>query len=72
VRRKGSADEVGGFGGLAYVRGRFSLAWTQEEPGGKLATFSNAGNFLSLLRRQADGSWRISRQIWDDPPPRQE
>jgi uncharacterized protein (TIGR02246 family) len=60
--------EVGGSGDVAYVRGRFSLRWVQEESETS-EVLSNAGSFLSLLRRQPGGGWRITHQMWDDPPP---
>ena len=53
--------EVSGFGDLAYVRGTFSLEFDYD---GK--AYSNAGNYLSILKRQPDGSWRISHHMWND------
>lgn len=60
-------DEVGGDGILAYVRGRSEVAWTIEDSG-KKENWRNAGNFLAVFRKQADGKWLISHLIWNDPP----
>lgn len=63
-------DEVGGEGGLAYVRGLSEVAWTVED-GGKSQHWQNRGNFLAIMKKQADGRWLISHLIWDDPPNQQ-
>ena len=55
---------VHGASDLAYVWGRSSLAWDYEGQ-----SYTNGGNSLSLLRRGADGRWRIAHQIWNDPIP---
>lgn len=60
-------DEVGGSGDVGYLRGTFSLSF---EYGGQ--TFSNAGNFMEVARRQEDGGWLISHRIWNDPVPQVE
>jgi uncharacterized protein (TIGR02246 family) len=65
-----TVDEVDGDGTLAYVRGRSELAWTVDA-GGKAQNWRNAGNFLALFKKQADGKWLISHLIWDDPPNQQ-
>lgn len=62
-------DEIGGSGDLAYLRGHSRVAWTTGT-GADAKKSGNAGTLLVLLRRQPDGSWRISRQMWDDPPNR--
>ena len=63
-------DEVGGEGTLAYVRGRSEVAWTVED-GAKSQHWRNGGNFLAVLKKQADGRWLMSHLIWDDPPNQQ-
>ena len=60
-------DEIGGSGDLAFVRGHSRVAWTTGL-GAEAKKSGNAGTVLVLLRRQPDGSWRISHQMWDDPP----
>jgi uncharacterized protein (TIGR02246 family) len=60
-------DEMGGEGGLAYVRGKSEVAWTVED-GAKSQHWRTGGNFLAVLKKQPDGKWLISHLIWDDPP----
>jgi uncharacterized protein (TIGR02246 family) len=62
-------DEIGGSGDLAYLRGHSRVAWTTGT-GVSARKSGNAGTVLVLLRRQPDGSWRITHQMWDDPPNR--
>jgi uncharacterized protein (TIGR02246 family) len=62
-----TVDGIGGTGELAYARGRSKVEWiTGTGAGAK--RFDNAGTFLTLFRRQPNGSWRICLQMWDDPP----
>jgi ketosteroid isomerase-like protein len=61
-------DEIDGRADLAFVRGRFSetlLFEDMPEP------ISGAGKFLSIWRRDSDGSWLIALEAWnsDEPPP---
>jgi ketosteroid isomerase-like protein len=60
-----TTEEVGGAGGVAYVRGTFKFSFSYEE---KLKTsdLTNAGNYLMILKRQLDGSWLISHRMWGD------
>lgn len=60
-------DEIGGSGDIAYLRAHSRVAWTSGA-GADAKKSGNAGTLLVLLRRQPDGSWRISHQMWDDPP----
>jgi uncharacterized protein (TIGR02246 family) len=62
-----TVDETGGSGDLAFARGHSRVAWVTGE-GTEAKKSSNAGTWLTLLRRQPDDSWRISHQMWDDPP----
>lgn len=66
-----SYDEIDGDGDLAYVRGRFELAF-EFESAGEVRRMSYEGNYLMLLRRDDDGEWRISHRIWNDPVPQAE
>ncbi|MGA8222962.1 MAG: SgcJ/EcaC family oxidoreductase [Candidatus Acidiferrales bacterium] len=63
-------DELAGDESLAYVRGRSEVEWTLED-GGKAQSWRNAGNFLAVLKKQADGKWLVSHLIWDDAPNQQ-
>jgi ketosteroid isomerase-like protein len=60
-------EETGGCGSFAFIRGRSRVEWTVEDHG-KLEKFANAGTFLTLLRKLPDQTWKISHQMWDDPP----
>ncbi|HTO88503.1 MAG TPA: SgcJ/EcaC family oxidoreductase [Thermoanaerobaculia bacterium] len=62
-------DQIGGSCDLAYVRGHSRVTWITGK-GIDAKTSSNAGTNLTLLRRETDGSWRITHQMWDDPLPR--
>jgi uncharacterized protein (TIGR02246 family) len=62
-----TTDEIGGQGSLAYVRGRSEVAWTQEDASGQ-QKWRTGGNYMALLEKQADGQWRMTHLIWDDPP----
>jgi uncharacterized protein (TIGR02246 family) len=60
-------DEIGGCGPIAFVRGKSRVEWTVDEKSGK-TKFSNAGTYLTLMRKTPDGTWKITHQMWDDPP----
>ena len=62
-------QEIGGRAGVAYAWGKFALSYSWKESDGREKSFSNAGTQLMVLRQQADGSWRITHHMWDDPPP---
>jgi len=69
---KAAASEVGGSGDLAYVQGTFSMTIS---PPGAPAPVSDNGRYIAIYRKQADGSWKVSRDIWNSsmpaPPPAQ-
>ena len=54
-------------GDLAYQRGTFTVAATPKDGG---ATRRTHGNFLRIYRRQADGSWQMTRDMFssDEAP----
>ena len=56
-------DELAGNGDLAYVRWSFAGSWTE---GGEQMEAQGKG--LSLFRREADGSWRMSHSAWNLNP----
>lgn len=61
-----TVDEIGGCGALAHARGAHQMSWSIEE-GSKVKRFRQRGTYLVILRRLADGSWRTSHRMWDDP-----
>jgi uncharacterized protein (TIGR02246 family) len=52
-------------GGLASVYGHDDVEWTQVE-GGVVKAHGHPGTYLNVMRKRPDGSWRISRHMWDD------
>ena len=54
--------EVIGDGDLAFARGTFTLAGQTRDVGQQL---SFDGKFLTVFRRQPDGSWRIIRDVYN-------
>jgi len=67
TRFEASYDEIGGCGTIAFVRGRSHVEWTVVE-NAKLEKFSNSGTFLTLMRKLPNGIWKMTHQMWDDPP----
>jgi ketosteroid isomerase-like protein len=60
-----NSAEIDGMGDLAYQRGTFLM--TFPLPSGGSAT--DSGKYLEIRRRQADGTWLISRDIWNSDIP---
>ena len=50
-------------GDLAYQRGTFSVTANPKSGGG--ASRTTRGNFLRIYRRQKDGSWRMTRDMFN-------
>lgn len=61
-----TTDQIDGDAGLAFARGRDSVAWTTTADG-VTRRASSAGTYLNVMKRMADGSWRIHVHMWDDP-----
>ena len=55
--------EIDGSGDLGFVRGTFTLAFDYDG-----VSYENRGKYVSILRKQADGEWLITHQLWDDFP----
>jgi uncharacterized protein (TIGR02246 family) len=64
-----TVEDVQGGGDFASVYGRDVVEWTQAE-GGATRAHAHPGTYLNVMRRLPDGSWRISRHMWDDGPSR--
>lgn len=56
------ADEIGGYGELAYVTGRYAMTL---EPEGAPEPVEDRGKFIEIRRKQPDGSWLLSRDIFN-------
>jgi uncharacterized protein (TIGR02246 family) len=61
--------DVNGEQGVLW--GHFALAFSFQMDG-RQRSLRNAGTYLMALRRQADGEWRITHRMWDDPVARQD
>jgi ketosteroid isomerase-like protein len=55
-------------GNLAYQRGTYTVTATPKSGGGG-PTRNSRGNFLRIYRRQADGSWRMTRDMYSSDQP---
>jgi ketosteroid isomerase-like protein len=66
-----SNQEVGVDGDLAYHRYSYNMTLIPEN-GGEPIRDQGAG--IQILRRDQDGSWKITKDIWnsDSPPPDQQ
>jgi len=64
-----AAVDVGGSGDLAYARGAYALSLLIGAD-----TVAMQGKWVHIFRRQPDGSWLITLDIWntDDPLPPEE
>lgn len=58
-------EEIEGAGNLAYARGRYVI--TMTPPGG--AAVVDSGKSMVILRKQADGSWKVSRDMFNSDVP---
>jgi len=63
-----TVDEIGVPGNWAFARSSFQYSMTPKEDG---ETTTSPGEQLDILKRQADGSWKIYIQCWnyDVPQP---
>lgn len=70
---KGEGVEIMGYGDLAYLRGTYTMRFTI--PGVPIPPIDEQGKFLQIYRKQADGSWKMTREIYNSdlplpaPPP---
>ena len=49
-------------GSIGYLVGQYSLPQTEEEP-------ADSGKYVMCLRRQRDGSWKLTADIWNSSAP---
>ena len=54
--------EVGAAGDWAYARGVFKATLTPKQEGDPILI---DGKYMTILRRQSDGSWKIHRDIFN-------
>jgi len=60
-----TVDDVSGSCGVAIVRGHGSLTFRIRQDG-KEELRTQRSTFLNFVRRQPDGSWRITHRMWSD------
>jgi ketosteroid isomerase-like protein len=60
-----NTDEVEGHGDLAYLRGHYRM--TFSPPG--MAAMPDSGKYLEIWRKQADGSWKATRDMFSSDVP---
>ncbi len=60
-------EEVQVSGDLAFARGTYTVTVTPKAGG---ESIQREGKYLVIFQKQADGSWKIARDIWnsDNPP----
>ena len=61
------AEEVEGHGDLAYSRGRYTLDLTPKAKGPAAA--HDEGKFLTIFRRQPDGTWLLAVDMYSSDLP---
>ena len=61
-----SGDETQLLGDWAFRRGSYTVTRTPKAGGNSTEA---GGKWLSICKRQPDGSWKIARHIWNWPAP---
>ena len=61
-----SSVEIEGVGDLAYSRGTYEIDVT---PPGAAAAMHDKGKYIEIYRKQADGSWKLVRDIFNSDLP---
>ena len=59
---------VEGRGDLAYSAGTYRMTITPKKAGAKPMP-TEEGKYLEVLKKQADGSWKITHDIWNQSAP---
>ena len=57
--------EVAASGDMAYVQGTYSVS----TPGPDGKPVSDKGKYLAVSKKQADGSWKVSEDMWNSDLP---
>jgi len=65
-RFKLSVDEVQVTGDWAFERGRYDITLTPRAGGEPMG---DNGKYITIYQRQADGGWKIARDIWNSDRP---
>jgi ketosteroid isomerase-like protein len=63
---KGQSVEIMGYGDLAYLRGTYSMTFTIP---GVPTPIDERGKVLQIYRKQSDGSWKMTREIYNSDLP---
>jgi uncharacterized protein (TIGR02246 family) len=63
---KGQSVEIMGYGDLAYLRGTYSMTFTLP---GVPTPVDEQGKVLQIYRKQSDGSWKMTREIYNSDLP---
>lgn len=66
VALRATVEDVGGAGDLAYIRGTYTMTFT---PPGARVPVPDAGKFLEVRRRKADGAWLNVADIFNSDKP---
>ena len=61
-----TVEEIDGRGDLAYARGTYSVT---VKPEGVPEPIQDTGKYLEIRRKQEDGSWLITIDIWNSDLP---
>jgi uncharacterized protein (TIGR02246 family) len=64
VKAELTTATVEGRGDLAFANGTYRMTLTPKKPGAK-AYPTEEGKYLEVLKKQADGSWKIAYDIWN-------
>ena len=63
TRFERTVEEIDGAGDVAFVRGADSLRFTYTK-GTNAQSSATRSVTLAVVRRQADGTWKIARMLW--------
>ena len=67
----GKLTSVAGNGDLAVATGTFSVSGAagKDSRGQATPAFRDEGTFMQIVQKQSDGSWKITRDIWNSSLP---